>query len=206
MKCALYARISTADKNQDLETQLQPLREWASKLGYETIEFLEQGISGAKESRPELDKMMTLVRRHQVDAVVVWKLDRLGRSLQHLLQMLNEFRQSNVRFLSYTEVWDTATPQGRLMFQLVGAFAEYERSMIAERVRAGIARAKAQGHRFGRKRANVPVKKIINAYRESGSIRAAARAVGCNPGIAYHRLKEAGLLEKPVTSGEREAP
>lgn len=203
MKCALYARISTADKNQDLETQLQPLREWATRLGYETIEFLEEGVSGAKESRPELDKMMKLIRRHEVDAVLVWKLDRLGRSLQHLLQMLNEFRQSDVRFLSYTETWDTATPQGRLMFQLVGAFAEYERSMIAERVRAGMARAKAQGRPIGRKRVKVPVKNIINAFRESGSIRAAARAVGCNPGVAYHRLKEAGLLEKPVVCSER---
>lgn len=149
-KAALYLRVSTADKGQDVAVQEGPLREWVERLGYETVVFAESGVSGAKTSRRVLDEMMKAVRRREVQAVAVWRLDRLGRSLQHLLQLLQEIESHGGRLLVHDMAVDTGTIQGKLFFSVIGALAEYERGLIAERVQDGLAYAKRHGTKSGR--------------------------------------------------------
>ena len=152
MKAALYLRVSTTDGGQSVDVQEGPLNEWLDRLGgYDArITFAEEGVSGARSSRPQLDKLVQAVRRREVDAVAVWKLDRLGRSLEHLLQLLREFEANQVRLLVHDLAIDTGTPQGRLFFQMTGAFAEFERALIAERTRDGLAYARIHGTKSGR--------------------------------------------------------
>ena len=150
MKAALYLRVSTIDKGQNVQVQEAPLREWVNRLGYEAVVYAEAGVSGSKTTRPVLDQLVKAVRRREVAAVAVWKLDRLGRSLEHLLQLLREFEANEVRLLVHDMAADTSTPQGRLFFSMVGAFAEFERGLIAERVKEGVVFAKAHGTRSGR--------------------------------------------------------
>ncbi len=150
MKAALYLRVSTVDRGQDVKVQEGPLTEWVTRLGYDPVVYAEEGVSGAKTTRPVLDRLLRAVRRREVQAVAVWKLDRLGRSLQHLLLLLAEFEANDVRLLVHDMAADTATPHGRLFFQLAGAFAEFERSMIAERTKDGMTYAMAHGTKSGR--------------------------------------------------------
>jgi len=149
MKVALYVRNSTNEERQNPETQLRPLRERCERESWEFVIFKEFA-SGAKESRPELDKMLQRIRKKEFDAVMVWKLDRLGRSLKHLLQLVEEFKKKKVKFISLTEGFDTTTSHGELFFSIAGAFAQFERALIQERVNAGLARAKAEGKKLGR--------------------------------------------------------
>ena len=175
---AIYPRVSTVDKGQDLNVQLEPLIAWVERLGYEPTVFAEDGVSGARTSRPVLDALMKAVRRREVQAVAVWKLDRLGRSLEHLLQLLGEFEANGVRLLVHDMAVDTATPQGKLFFSMVGAFAEFERGMIAERVKDGLAYAQAHGTKSGRPIGRPPLEidviKVCDALcgrlRERGAI------------------------------------
>ncbi len=149
IRVALYARVSTADQTTD--NQLIALRSFAKGRHYDVVhEYIDQGVSGSKTSRPALNEMMTAVRAGTLDALVVFKLDRLGRSLRHLLQVLDELREHEVGFVSATESIDTTTPSGRAMLGLLGVFAEFERAQIVERVQAGIDRARAHGTRLGR--------------------------------------------------------
>ena len=150
MKAGLYLRVSTIDKGQNVQVQEAPLREWVDRLGYEAVVYAEPGVSGATTTRPVLDQLIKGVRRREVAAVAVWKLDRLGRSLEHLLQLLREFEANEVRLLVHDMAVDTSTPQGRLFFSMVGAFAEFERGLIAERVKEGVVFARAHGTRSGR--------------------------------------------------------
>ncbi len=150
MKAALYLRISTNDKGQNVQVQEGPLSEWVVRLGYEPVVYSEEGISGAKTTRPVLERLRTVVRRREVSAVAVWKLDRLGRSLSHLLQLLEEMEAHGIRLLVHDMAMDTATPQGRLFFSIMGAFAEFERALTAERVRDGLGFAQSHGTRSGR--------------------------------------------------------
>ncbi len=145
---AVYLRVSTED--QTVENQRLPILDWLER--HEITEFVEyvDVASGAEESRTQLDKMMGGIRSKEHDLVIVYKLDRLGRSLQHLLLMIQEFRNKGIQFVSLSESIDTETAQGRLFLQLSGAFAEYERELIRERTNAGLARAKAQGKKLGR--------------------------------------------------------
>lgn len=146
---AVYVRVSTLDQttlNQELI-----LKEFCEKNNLEIYKiYKEEGVSGAKFSRPVLDMMMQDMRAGKFSAIVVWKLDRLGRSLQHLLQILQELQKRNVRLIITDMNLDTSTPQGKLWFSVVGAFAEFERSLIIERIRAGIARRKKEGKFLGR--------------------------------------------------------
>ena len=188
MKAALYLRVSTIDKGQDIEVQLDPLREWTDRLGYEPVMFIEAGVSGAKTTRPALDEMMMAVRRREVQAVAVLKLDRLGRSLSHLLQLLGEFEANAVRLLIHDTALDTATPQGRLFFSIIGAFAEYERALIAERVKDGMKFASTHGTKsgkaIGRPRANVDFMSICEALSKRAGERGAAPAVAKMFGVS----------------------
>ena len=158
------------DKEQRVEVQQDPLVAWVERLGYTPVIYAEEGVSGAKLSRPVLDQLVQAVRRRELQAVAVLKLDRLGRSLEHLLQLLGEFEANGVRLLVHDAALDTSTPHGRLFFQMVGAFAEFERALIAERVKDGLAYAKAHGTKSGRPVGRPPldidVIKVCDALRE----------------------------------------
>ena len=169
MKAALYLRVSTTDRGQSVEVQEGPLNEWLDRLGgYDArITYSEEGVSGARSSRPQLDELVRAVRRREFDAVAVWKLDRLGRSLEHLLQLLREFEANQVRLLVHDLAIDTGTPQGRLFFQMAGAFAEFERALIAERTRDGLAYARIHGTKSGRPIGRPPRKVDLAALRDA---------------------------------------
>ena len=183
-RIALYARVSTNGKLQDPEMQLWELREYATRRGWEIVaEFVDRGVSGTKEKRPQLDAMMLACQQRAVDAVMVWKLDRFARSLKHLVNALAEFDALGVAFISLRDNLDLTTPAGRLMFQIVGAMAEFERSLIVERVRAGLHNPdkpgySSKGNRLGRPRVGVPVAKIERLKREGVNLREIARQVG----------------------------
>src|SRR5712692_3382878 len=158
-RVALYARVSTLN-NQDPEMQLTELREYAGRRGWQIVEeFTDQGVSGCKESRPALNRLMSDACRRRFDAVLVWKIDRFGRSLRHLVNALAELAALGVAFISIGDNLDLSTPSGRLMFQIIGAMAEFERALIQERVRAVLRNARAKGKRLGRPRV------VVNAGR-----------------------------------------
>src|ERR1017187_6505718 len=159
-RVALYARVSTLN-NQDPEMQLAELREYAERRGWQIVEeFTDQGISGCQESRPALNRLMSDACRRRFDAVLVWKIDRFGRSLKHLVNALAELAALGVAFISLRDNLDLSTPSGRLMFQIIGAMAEFERALLQERVRAGIKNARAKGRRLGRPRVIVDASRI----------------------------------------------
>jgi site-specific DNA recombinase len=149
MKAALYCRVSTIDKGQTLDQQLKPLQDYCQAQGWE-YETFQDFASGSKESRPQLDIMMQRIRQKEFQAVLVLRLDRLGRSLQHLLQLVQEFKNLKIRFISVTQGFDTDTAQGMFFLQVIGAVAEFERQLIRERINDKLKVLKAQGKRLGR--------------------------------------------------------
>jgi DNA invertase Pin-like site-specific DNA recombinase len=152
-KVAIYARVSTANNGQSPEMQLRELREYCARRNWTVAgEYVDVGISGAKDSRPELNRLIADSHRRRFDAVVVWKFDRFARSVSHLLKALETFQALGIEFVSLTEGVDTSTPAGRMIFTVLGAVAELERSLIRERVKAGLRNAKAKGKHVGRPR------------------------------------------------------
>jgi len=177
MRSVLYCRVSTTDQN--VEVQLTSLREYAERRGWQVAgEFVDQGVSGSKEKRPALDKLMADARRRAMDAIVVFSFDRFARSVSHLARALDEFRALGIEFVSLHEAIDTSTPMGRAMFHIAGAFAELEREIIRERVKAGLANAKRRGRKVGRPRAIVNVGKVREMAANGLSARAIAKAIG----------------------------
>src|ERR1039457_455609 len=172
MNAAIYARVSTSGKGQDPEMQLTELREFASKRGWQVVgEFVDVGVSGSKDHRPQLDTMMRLANGRKVDVIVCWKLDRFGRSLRHLVDALAELQAVGCAFVSLRDNLDLTTPAGRMMFHVIGSMAEFERELIRERVKAGLAQARAKGQRLGRpkvKRDRNKDAKIIRQMRAEG--------------------------------------
>src|SRR5712691_9403690 len=141
-RVALYARVSTLN-GQDPEMQLRELREYVVRRNWSvSAEYIDQGVSGSKESRPALNRLMADAHHGRFDAVLVWKIDRFGRSLKHLVVSLAELGGLGVAFISFRDNLDLSTPSGRLMFQIIGAMAEFERALIQERVRAGLRNAR----------------------------------------------------------------
>jgi DNA invertase Pin-like site-specific DNA recombinase len=153
MKAAIYARVSTVD--QEPENQLRELRRYVEARGWSPVEYTDRGVSGAKDRRPALDQLLADARRRRFDVVVCWRLDRLGRNLRHLITLLDDLQALGVAFVSLAEGIDATTPAGKLQMHILGAIAEFERGRIVERVRAGLARAKAQGTRLGRPRRRI---------------------------------------------------
>lgn len=149
MKVAIYIRNSTNEERQNPQTQINPLVAKCEKEGWD-YEIFQEFASGSKESRPELNAMLKLIRKRKFNIVLVWRLDRLGRSLKHLLQLIEEFKNKKVSFISLTEGFDTSTPQGELFFHIAGAFAQFERRLIQERINAGLDRARHEGKKLGR--------------------------------------------------------
>ena len=181
MRVAIYARVSTAGNGQDPTMQTRELREYAERRGWQLAgEYVDVGISGTKEKRPELDRLMADANRRRFDVVAVWKFDRFARSVSHLLRALDTFRVLGIEFVSLSESLDTATPAGRMVFTVLGAVAELERSLIVERVRAGLRNARAKGKRLGRPRKVVDRYKVARLRAEGRSWRKIARAVACS--------------------------
>ncbi len=177
MRAAIYARVSTFD--QEPENQLVELRRYALARGWDVKEHVDHGISGAKERRPALDALLADAKRRRFDVLVVWRLDRLGRNLRHLIVLLEELQALGIAFVSLGEGIDATTPAGKLQMHILGAIAEFERSRIAERVKAGLQRARAQGKRLGR-----PRKHSAAIVVPGDSVRAAASVWGVSKSTA----------------------
>jgi DNA invertase Pin-like site-specific DNA recombinase len=184
MRIALYCRVSTED--QSTEMQRRELTEYFERRGWTVAATYEDiGVSGATDSRPELNRLMADASKRKFDGVVVWKFDRFARSVSHLLRALEEFRALGIEFCSYSESADTSTPAGKLVFTILGAVAEMERSLIQERVRAGMKNAKANGKHVGRPKAVVnsdEIRAMISAGQsmaEIGSILGISAATVC---------------------------
>ncbi len=172
---ALYARVSTLDQNCDL--QLADLRRYVSQRFSSAYEYVDQGVSGAQRRRPALDKLMADARKRMFDVVLVWKFDRFARSLKHLMYSLEEFGTLGIDFVSFTEGIDTTTPSGQLLFHIVGAVAQFERDLIAERVPAGLAHARAMGKHIGRPRVEVDRDRVLVLRGQGKSLRDIARTL-----------------------------
>ena len=187
-KVCLYCRVSTA--HQTSENQLRELRAVAERMGYEIVsEFIDNGISGTKsrKDRPALDEMMKLATQRKFEMVMCWSIDRLGRSLQHLVEILNELQAMKIDLFFMQQGMDTTTPSGRMIFSVFGAIGEFERNLIRERVIAGQQRAKAAGVHVGRPtKMNEGMRSAIKAMHEKGmSIRQIAKSCKIGIGTVY---------------------
>lgn len=179
MRTALYARVSTIGKGQDPEMQLRELREYAARREWTIAgEYCDHGVSGAAESRPELNRLLAAAHQRKFDAILVWKLDRFGRSLKHLVVTLADLEALGVLFVSLRDNLDLTTASGRLMFQIIAAMAEFERALIQERVRAGMRNARAKGRRIGRRRVIEDSTRVAALRAQGLPWSAVARAVG----------------------------
>src|SRR4051812_42878913 len=194
MRTAIYARVSTLD--QEPENQLAEIRRYVAARGWTAEEYVDRGISGAKDRRPALDRLLVDARRRRFDVVVVWRLDRLGRNLRHLITLLEELQALGIAFVSLNEGIDATTPAGKLQMHILGAIAEFERARIAERVKAGLRRARAQGTRLGRPR------KVPSAIAvPGGSVREAARIWGVSKSTAARWINGGRLGARPGGPG-----
>ena len=170
---ALYMRVSTVDQHP--ETQLHDLRQMAGQRGFEIVHEYTDRISGAKAKRPGLDAMMADGRRGKFDVVLVWASDRIARSTKHFLDVLDELNRINIEYVSFRENIDTAGPLGRAIVVIIGAISEFERSLIVERVRAGMRRARLEGQQIGRQPLVLDSAAIQSDRRQGQSIRQIAR-------------------------------
>jgi DNA invertase Pin-like site-specific DNA recombinase len=179
-RVALYARVST--DGQTVDNQLRDLREVAERHGWHVVhEFTDRGISGAKgrDQRPAFRRLWEAVTRREIDMVAAWSVDRLGRSLQDLVVFLSELRAKEVDLFLHRQGLDTSTPAGRAMYQMLGVFAEFERAMIQDRVRAGLRKARAEGRTLGRPRVDAKTEAAIRAKLKAGvGMTRAARELG----------------------------
>ena len=182
-RVAVYARVSTTNHGQDVTLQTRDLQQFAEARGWHLVDaYIDDGVSGAKDSRPELNRLMSDAQRRKFDVVLVWKLDRFGRSLRHLVNALAELEALGIAFVSFTDNLDLSTPSGRLMFQVIAAMSEFERSLIQERVRAGMRNARAKGRPIGRPRAKVDLAEIARLRDSGASLRAIAARLGVSVG------------------------
>src|SRR6266571_8226593 len=167
-RIAIYARVSTTSHGQDVTLQTRELEQFAQARGWQVVgSYVDSGVSGAKDSRPELNRLMADAHKRRFDVVCVWRFDRFARSVSHLLRALEMFKALGIDFVSYSEQMDTSTPAGKMVFTVLGAVAELERSLIVERVRAGLRNARAKGKTLGRPRVTVDAVKIT-ALRSRG--------------------------------------
>ncbi len=192
-RAAIYARVST--DQQTTENQLKELRAVAKRMGWKLDgEYVDQGISGAKgrEQRPAFDRLCKAAVRREFDVVMAWSVDRLGRSLRHLVDFLGDIHAKGIDLYLHQQGIDTTTPAGKMMFQMCGVFAEFERAMIQERVKAGLARARSQGKKLGRPRVEVSTERAILKARQKGKgIKKIARELHIGTGTVQRVLKAA---------------
>jgi len=188
-RVGVYARVSTTDKGQDTELQLKDLRAFAHARRWQIHEeYVDEGLSGMLTKRPALDRLLKACRQRQIDVVLVWRLDRLGRSLKHLIMMLDELKSLGVAFVALHEQIDCTTATGQLMLHLLGAFAEFERTLIRERVKAGLAHARTKGRRLGRPRLEIDPARVKALRKDGRSIRQIAQTLHISPGSVHKTL------------------
>ncbi len=190
LRAAVYARVSTYD--QEVENQLGELRKFVEARGWEAREYVDEGVSGAVEQRPALDELVRDAKRRRFDVLVCWRLDRLGRSLKHLITLLDDLQALGVACVSLAEGIDATTPAGKLQMHILGAISEFERARIAERVRAGLSRVRREGRRLGRPPVQV-TRDALDSVRGL-PVREAARRLGVSRSTA-HRVLAQDLLE-----------
>jgi DNA invertase Pin-like site-specific DNA recombinase len=186
MKAAIYARVSTTNHGQDVTVQTRELHQFAEARGWQIAgEYVDAGVSGTKDSRPQLDRLIADAHKRRFDVVCVWRFDRFARSVSHLLRALEMFKALGIEFVSYSEQMDTSTPAGKMVFTVLGAVAELERSLIVERVRAGLRNARAKGKTLGRPRVIVDAARV-SLLRASGlSWPKIAAELGVSVGTVY---------------------
>ncbi len=195
MRVSLYARVSTTDQHPDV--QVHALREDARARGLEVVEeFVDLGVSGAKDRRPALDRLLKDARRRRFDAVACVKLDRLARSVRHLTTLAAEFEALGIGLVVLGQAIDTTTPSGRLLFHVLGAIAEFERDLIRERTRAGIRAARRRGKRIGRPRAisGSATFALERGLSEGRTVRALARELGVSRATVTAEARRLGLI------------
>lgn len=198
LRAAIYARVSTLDKGQDPETQLMALREYAERRGFQIMGEYIDYASGAREDRPRYRALLEAARQRRLDVVLVWRYDRFARSTHALVNALKEFHHLGVDFISYQENVDTTTPQGELIFTIMASLAQFESALISDRVKAGMARARAQGKRISR----APIPKTLQSriavlHAQGISISQISKQLGIGYGTAWNYvqwLKETGVV------------
>jgi DNA invertase Pin-like site-specific DNA recombinase len=193
VRVAVYVRVST--DGQNTEGQEAELREYAQHRGWEVTRIYRDKMSGAKNSRPALDELMADAKKRKVDIVLVWRFDRFARSVSHLLQALETFRAVGIEFVSVSEQIDTASPAGKLVFTILGAVAELERSLIGERVRSGLRNARAKGKRLGRPPLRELIAGLVTQLRRDRrqgrmSFKGLARKHGVSVWTAFHLCRK----------------
>ena len=205
MRVALYLRVSTTD--QDPESQGREVRAFVAARGWETVEaYQDVGVSGARARRPGLDNLLKDAWRGRFEAVIVWDLSRMARSTLNALELLREFEQIRVRLIAVKQTFDTDTPLGKAFFTLAAMFAELERSILIERVRAGMARARAEGKRIGRPERRVDLELLARLRAEGRSIRQIARDLAVPSSTIAKRLKLLAHPEAGASAGASNGP
>ena len=200
----LYARVSTHD--QDPEVQLGALRSHAAQRGWQVVEeFVDRGVSGARERRPALDRLMKAAWTGRFQVVLVWRFDRFARSVKHVVAALETFRSLQVGFVSLQEQLDTATPIGQAMFTIIGAMAQLERDIIRERVKAGVERARARGIRLGRPTVPVDLARLQALRRQGLAMGEIARQARCSRSTVRRRLRAATGMSTESQSADPSA-
>src|SRR5438046_3899738 len=200
-RAALYMRVSTKGHGQTTETQAVALREYAARRGVEIVEeYPDSGISGSKDSRPALDRLMKDARARHFDVVIVARFDRFARSVSHLLRALEEFNHLGIDFVSLSESIDASTPMGKMIFTVLGAVAELERNLIRERVHMGISRARKQGKALGRPRVDVDPLQVAGLRSRGLSWNQIAAKLNVGRGTAERAFRT--LSQKPLTTAE----
>src|SRR6266853_5555684 len=190
-RAALYSRVSTGD--QHLETQLLDLREMAKQRGLEVVREYTDVISGAKSERPGLDSLMSDARRHRSDVVLVAAFDRIARNVRHFLDVLDELNHIGIQFISLRENIDTGGPLGRAMLTIIGAISELERSLIVERVKTGMRRAKLEGRRIGRTPLNINREEVVQDRRSGMSLTEVSMKHRISRASVCRLVREAGV-------------
>jgi DNA invertase Pin-like site-specific DNA recombinase len=192
MRAAVYARVSTNNHHQDPEVQLRDIRAFCQYKGWEIVEtYIDKGVSGAKASRPALNKMMADAAEKKFDVVIVWKFDRFARSAQHMLKALETFNSHGIAFASVTESIDTSTPMGKMLFTVLAALAEMERSITVERIHAGLRNARAKGKKLGpRFQHQIDIASVRERIAAGESKRQIAISMRISPALLGLRLKE----------------
>lgn len=204
MRLAIYVRVSTTD--QHLDAQLAELRDYATRRGCEVVsEYLDHGESGTSERRPGLERMMTDAKRRRFDAIACVKLDRLARSVHHLTCLAREAASLGIDLVVLDQAIDTSTPAGRLLFHTLGAIAEFERDLIRERTRAGMAAAKRRGTRLGRPPVCIDQRALERGIRAGVSITDLAAQLGVSRATARKLARQRRVAEKVDEGGRRSA-
>jgi DNA invertase Pin-like site-specific DNA recombinase len=199
-RVAIYARVSTTNHGQDVTLRTRELQQFAEARGWQMIgAYIDDGVSGAKDSRPELNRLVADAHKRCFDVVAVWRFDRFARSVSHLLRALETFSALGIAFVSLSEQMDTTTPTGKMVFTVLGAVAELERSLIAERVRAGLRNARAKGKTLGRPRVFVDAATIGRLRMQGRSIREIADELGYSRSLVHKTLAIRGCRGVAIT-------